>query len=83
MCSLNQGCSHLQYVITCSMQIQKWKAWEIWSHTMTSGRQMVDIRGLVSDCNNSQFTLISSLVLQNANCIDLAMQTDQVGTAWE
>jgi len=47
MCSLNQGCSHLQYVITCSMQIQKGKAWEIWSHVVMSGRQRVDTRGVV------------------------------------
>ena len=32
------GCSHLQNLITCSMQIRRGKAWEIWSRAFTSGR---------------------------------------------
>ena len=32
---------HLQYAYT------RGKAWENWSHVMTSGRQMVDARGAV------------------------------------
>ena len=39
------GHSHLQYLIACSMQIWRGKAWEIWSHAMTSGRQRVDTWG--------------------------------------
>ena len=29
-CSQAPGCSHLQYLITCSIQIRRGKAWEIW-----------------------------------------------------
>ena len=32
---------HFQY------EIQRGEAWEIWSHVMMSGRQMVDTRGAV------------------------------------
>jgi len=39
------GRSHLQYLIAYSMQIWRGKAWEIWSHAVTSGRQMVDTWG--------------------------------------
>ena len=43
------GRSHLQYLIAYStgMQIQRGKAWEIWSRVVTSGRQkvQVDTRG--------------------------------------
>ena len=35
------GLSHLQYLMTYSMQIRRGKAWEIWSCTVTSGRQRV------------------------------------------
>ena len=35
------GCSHLQYLIASSMQIQRGKTWEIWSHAVMSGRQRV------------------------------------------
>jgi len=28
--ALFPGCSHFQYLITCSKQIQRGKAWEIW-----------------------------------------------------
>ena len=31
------------------MQIRRRKSWEIWSHAVASGRQMVDIRGAVPD----------------------------------
>ena len=41
------GCSHLQYLIACSMQIRRGKAWEISSRAVTSGRQKVDTRGAV------------------------------------
>ena len=47
------GCSHLQYLIAYSMQIQRRKAWEIWSHAVTSGRQMVDVWGAVPNSSNS------------------------------
>jgi len=44
--------SHLkylfQYLFACSMQIQREKAWEIWSHAVTSGRQRVDKQGAVA-----------------------------------
>jgi len=43
------GRSHLQYLIAYRMQIRRGKAWEIWSRTVTSGRQMVDTRGAVPD----------------------------------
>ena len=35
------GCSHLQNLIACSMQIRRGKTWEIWSRAVTSGRQRV------------------------------------------
>jgi len=38
------GLSHLQYLIAYSMQIQRGKAWEIWSRVVMSGRQKVDTR---------------------------------------
>ena len=41
------GCSCLQCVITCNRQIQKRKAWEIWSFSVMSGRQRVDTWGTV------------------------------------
>ena len=41
------GHSYLQYLITCSMQIQRGKAWEIWLHGVSSGRRRVDTRGEV------------------------------------
>ena len=48
--------SHLQYLFqylfACSMQIQREKAWEIWLHAVTSGRQRVDKQGAVPDINN-------------------------------
>ena len=44
---------HLQYLIACSMQIQRRKAWEIWSHVVTLGKQMVDTWGAVPNSNNS------------------------------
>ena len=44
-------------VCLCSMQIQREKAWEIWSHAATSGRQRVDKQGAVPDINNSHFML--------------------------
>ena len=31
------------------MQIQRRKAWEIWSHVVTSGRRRVDTQEAVSD----------------------------------
>ena len=34
------GYSHLQYLIACSMQIRRGKAWEIWSRVVPSGRQV-------------------------------------------
>ena len=37
--------SHLQYLIAYSMQIQREKAWEIWTHVVMSGKQRVDTRG--------------------------------------
>ena len=49
------GRSHLQYLIAYSMQIRSGKAWEIWSRAFTSGRQMVDTWGAVSDSSNSRF----------------------------
>ena len=49
------GRSHLQYLIACSMQIRRRKAWEIWSRAVTSGRQMVDTRGAVPNSSNSCF----------------------------
>jgi len=42
-------CSHLQYLFTCTMQIRRRKAWEIWSHAFMSGRQRVDTQGVVPD----------------------------------
>ena len=39
------GHSHLQSLIACSEE----KAWEIWSHVMTSGRQLEDTCGVVPD----------------------------------
>ena len=33
--ALFPGHSHLQWLILCSMQIQRGKAWEIWLHTVT------------------------------------------------
>ena len=49
------GRSHLQYLIACSMQIWRGKAWEIWSRAVTSGRQMVDTRRAMPDSSNSRF----------------------------
>ena len=49
------GRSHLQYLIAYSMQIRMGKAWEIWSRAVTSGRQMVDTRGVVPDSSISRF----------------------------
>jgi len=40
MLFLFQGCSHLQYLIDCCMQIWRGKAREIWSRVITSGRQL-------------------------------------------
>jgi len=37
----------------CSMQVRRGKTWEIWSCVMTSGRQMVDTRGVVPNHRNS------------------------------
>ena len=31
------------------------EGWEIWSHAVTSGRQMVDTQGAVPDSSNSRF----------------------------
>ena len=39
------GRSHLQYLIACSMQIQRVKPWEIWSWAVMSDRQTVDTLG--------------------------------------
>jgi len=36
------GHSPIQYLIACSMQIQRGKAWVIWSRAVTLGRQRVD-----------------------------------------
>jgi len=36
------GHFHLQYLIAYSMQIWRRKAWEIWSHAVTSGRQKIN-----------------------------------------
>ena len=51
------GYSHLQYLIACSMQIRRGKAWEIWSRVVPSGRQVqrVDTWGVVLNGNNSHF----------------------------
>jgi len=38
--SLFPGCSHLQQLITRSMQVQRGRAQEIWSGAATSGRHM-------------------------------------------
>ena len=38
---------HLQSLITCSVQIRKGKAWEIWSCVVTSGRERIDTWGVV------------------------------------
>jgi len=46
------GRSHLQYLIAYSMQIRRWKAWEISSRVVTSGRQKVDTWGAVPDQRN-------------------------------
>jgi len=53
--SLIPSCSHLQYLITYSMQIRSGKAWEIWSRAVTSCTQMVDTQGAVPDSSNSHF----------------------------
>ena len=37
------------------LQIQWWKAWEIWSRVMTPGRQRVDTQGMVSKHEDSSF----------------------------
>ena len=44
-------------ICLCGMQIQREKAWEMWSHAVTSGRQRVDKQGVVPDINNSHFML--------------------------
>jgi len=49
------GRSQLQYLIAYSMQIRRGKAWEISSHPVKSGRQMVDTRGAVPDSSNCRF----------------------------
>jgi len=36
-----------QYLIACSMQIRRRKAWEIWSHAVTSGIQRASMGGSV------------------------------------
>jgi len=41
--------SLLQYLITCTMKIQRRKAWEIWSHVVISGRHRVDTWEVVPD----------------------------------
>ena len=41
------GRSHLQYLILYSMQIWRWKAWEIWLLAVTSGSQKIDTWGAV------------------------------------
>jgi len=53
--ALFPGRSHLQYLITCRMSIQRGKAWENWSCAVTSGRQRVDTLGAVPNSNNSHF----------------------------
>jgi len=45
--SLAPGCSHPRSLIACSMQLQRRKAWEIWSRAFVSGTQMVAL----PDCN--------------------------------
>ena len=49
--ALFPGHSHLRYLIACCTCIQMWrgKTWEIWSRTVTSGRQRVDTQGMVPD----------------------------------
>jgi len=47
--SLISGHSHLQCLITCSMQIWRGKAWEICSHVVMSSRQRVDTWRMVPD----------------------------------
>ena len=34
------GPSHLQYLVTCRMQMRRGKAWEIWSFVVTSDKQV-------------------------------------------
>ena len=50
------GCSHLQYLIAYSMQMQRGKTLGAWSHAATSSRQWVDSRGVVSN-EESESTL--------------------------
>ena len=45
------------WLLGVSLQLWREKAWEIWSLTMTTGRQWVDTRGAVSNCSNSHFML--------------------------
>ena len=47
--ALIPGRSHLQYLIACSMQIQRGRAREIWSRLVTSGRRRVATWGVVPD----------------------------------
>ena len=58
------GRLHCQYLITC--KISGGKAWDIGSHVMTSGRQMVDTQGEVSNL----FRVDPSLALRTTNSID-------------
>ena len=71
--SLFTDCSHLQYLITYSMQIRKRKAWEIWSCVMTSGRRMVDTQGAVH--NNSRLKTVSNHPWCLANALSSSPQT--------
>jgi len=38
-----------QYLIACSMQVWRGKAWEIWSRVVASGRQTTDTQGAVAN----------------------------------
>jgi len=45
----------MQYSVTLASFPGHSKAQEIWSNAVLSRRQMVDTRGVVSNCNNSHF----------------------------
>ena len=40
MLALISGHSHLQYLIACSIQTWRGKAWDIWSHAVMSSRHI-------------------------------------------
>ena len=54
--SLVPGCSHPRSLIACSMQLQRGKAWEMWSCAFVSGRQMVAVPNCILFCIHPSLT---------------------------